>query len=151
MTGPLADYQPFRVSPPALTVACRKHNRLIVAEGPSDHHREDVAMNSKDDNEDTTNDNHGRGGNDGEGGASGPGGQHLHIFVNRIKFEESDGVKPIMTVAEIAALAKVTADNAIVRFETGPNKDPLDPAVPIEIKNGQHFLVTRKVVDGGCG
>ena len=29
---------------------------------------------------------------------------HLHIFVNRRRFEEGDGVKPSMTGAEIAAI-----------------------------------------------
>lgn len=73
---------------------------------------------------------------------------NLHIFVNRRKFEVGDGVKPHMTPAEIAALVGVPADNAIVRYDSGPQKgDEVTGA--IQVKNGDHFLVTRKVVEGG--
>src|SRR5579883_2349075 len=73
----------------------------------------------------------------------------LHIFVNRRKFEEGDGVKPKMTGAEIANLVGVPADNAVIRFDTGSNKSEIGINQIVEIKNGQHFLVTRKVVEGG--
>lgn len=75
----------------------------------------------------------------------------LHIFVNRRKFEEGDGVKPSMTGAEIAALVNVPAENAVVRWDSGPHKGgeiPIDQHVGI--KNGDHFLVTRRVVEGGA-
>ena len=49
-----------------------------------------------------------------------PGGgtPHLHIFVNRRKFEEGDGVTPEMTGAQIAALVEVPADNAVINVDT---------------------------------
>jgi hypothetical protein len=75
--------------------------------------------------------------------------ENIHIFINRVTFDETDGVKPIMSVAEIAELAKVDPANAVVRLENGPDKDPLDPTKPIAVKNGMQFLVTRKNVEGG--
>ena len=73
----------------------------------------------------------------------------LHIFVNRRKFEEGDGVRPHMTGAQIAALVGVPADNAIVRFDNGPDKREISINEVVAVKNGEHFLVTRKVVEGG--
>jgi hypothetical protein len=73
----------------------------------------------------------------------------LHIFVNRRKFEKGDGVKPEMTGAEIAALVGVPADNAVVRLETGGEPREIPVTERIQIKNGMHFLVTRKTVEGG--
>ena len=73
----------------------------------------------------------------------------LHIFVNRRKFEEGDGVRPQMTGAQIAALVGVPADNAVVRFDTGQDKREVGINEVVNIKNGDHFLVTRKVVEGG--
>jgi len=74
--------------------------------------------------------------------------EHLHIFVNRRKFEEGDGVRPEMTGAQIAALVGVPADNAVVREES-PEKREVGVNEVVHIKNGEHFLVTRKVVEGG--
>jgi len=73
----------------------------------------------------------------------------LHIFVNRRKFEKGDGVRPQMTGAQIAALVGVPADNAVVRFDTGPDKREIGIDEAVNVKNGDHFLVTRKVVEGG--
>ena len=74
----------------------------------------------------------------------------LHIFVNRRKFEEGDGVLPRMSGAQLAALVEVPADNAVVRWDTGPTKgEEIAAAQTVEIKNGDHFLVTRKVVEAG--
>lgn len=73
----------------------------------------------------------------------------LHIFVNRRKFERGDGVKELMTGAEIAALVGVPKDNAVIRKESGPDKIDIGVDQQIEIKNGDHFLVTRKIVEGG--
>jgi len=75
--------------------------------------------------------------------------EHLAIFVNRRKFEEGDGVKPEMTGAQIAALVDVPADNAVVRLESGGEPREIPVTETIHIKNGMHFLVTRKVVEGG--
>lgn len=75
--------------------------------------------------------------------------ERLHIFVNRRKFEEGDGVLPEMTGAQIAALVDVPADNAVVRIETGADPREVGVGETIRIKNGMHFLVTRRVVEGG--
>lgn len=74
--------------------------------------------------------------------------EHLHIFVNRRRFEEGDGVLPEMTGAQIAALVGVPADNAVVREES-PDKREIGINEVVHIKNGEHFLVTRKIVEGG--
>ena len=72
---------------------------------------------------------------------------NLHIFVNRRKFEQGDGVKPSMTGAEIATLVEVPRDNAVIRWEHDKTEISVDQAV--SVKNGDHFLVTRKTVEGG--
>jgi hypothetical protein len=75
---------------------------------------------------------------------------NLHIFVNRRKFESGDGVQPLMTRAAIAGLVEVPPSNAVVRYDSGPNKGKeIETDDPIEVKNGDHFLVTRRVVEGG--
>jgi hypothetical protein len=73
----------------------------------------------------------------------------LHIFVNRRKFERGDGVQDQMTGAQIAALVNVPADNAVVRRDSGNDRSEIGISQTIDIKNGDHFLVTRKVVEGG--
>jgi multiubiquitin len=75
--------------------------------------------------------------------------ERLHVFVNRRRFDEGDGVKPEMTGREIAALVETPADNAVIRFDSGPDKREIGIDEKVPIKNGQHFLVTRKVVEGG--
>lgn len=75
--------------------------------------------------------------------------EHLHLFVNRRKFEEGDGVKVEMTGAEIAALVEVPAENAVIRWEHDQTEIGITQIV--RIKNGDRFLVTRKVVEGGDG
>jgi hypothetical protein len=75
--------------------------------------------------------------------------ERLHIFVNRRRFDEGDGVKPEMTGREIAALVDTPADNAVIRFDSGPDKREIGIDEKVNVKNGQHFLVTRKVVEGG--
>lgn len=73
----------------------------------------------------------------------------LHIFVNRRKFEEGDGVTSEMTGAQIAALVDVPADNAVIRRDTGPSRDEIAPTEIVSVKLGDHFLVTRKIVEAG--
>ena len=73
----------------------------------------------------------------------------LHIFVNRRKFERGDGVQDHMTGAQIAALVNVPPDNAVVRRDSGPDRSEVAKDRTIDIKNGDHFLVTRKAVEGG--
>jgi hypothetical protein len=72
----------------------------------------------------------------------------LEIFVNGKKKE--DGVTNPMSVDAIAKLAGLTGDSAIVRRETGESGQTGDPLTgEIPVKNGDHFLVTRKGVQGG--
>lgn len=73
----------------------------------------------------------------------------LHIFVNRRKFGEADGVSPEMTGAQVAALVDVPSANAVVRIDSGPDKRVIDVNETIHVEMGQQFLVTRKVVEGG--
>ena len=73
----------------------------------------------------------------------------LHIFVNRRKFETGDGVRERMTGAQIAALVEVPASNAVVRLESGPDPREIGINETVDVSNGDHFLVTRKVVEGG--
>lgn len=73
----------------------------------------------------------------------------LHIFVNRRKFERGDGVKREMTGSEIAALVGVPAENAVVRYDLPHDKKEIPVVQTVPIKNGEHFLVTRKIVEGG--
>jgi hypothetical protein len=73
------------------------------------------------------------------------------IFVNgKKKTTEEDGVTNPMSVDAIAQLADLTGDTAVVRRrqgEGGPVGEPLTGNV--EIKNGDHFVVTRRTVEGG--
>ena len=77
--------------------------------------------------------------------------KHLIIFVNgKKKTSEEDGVTNPMSVDAIARLAGLTAETAIVRArkgEDGPVGDPLTGDV--QVKSGDHFVVTRKSVEGG--
>ena len=73
----------------------------------------------------------------------------LEIFVNRRKFDGGDGVRVVMTGQQIAALIEVPAENAVVRLESGPHAREIGVAEEVNIESGMHFLVTRKVVEGG--
>src|SRR5205814_8057779 len=64
----------------------------------------------------------------------------------RKKFE--DGITPRMTADAVARLIGLTADTSVVRIQTGEKAGPpLDGE--IDIKEGEHFIVTRKNVEGG--
>lgn len=73
----------------------------------------------------------------------------LFIVVNRMRFDESKGVKREMSVDTIARLVGLTAECAIVRRLVGDcdATDPLEGIV--KIKRGDQFIVTRKKVEGG--
>jgi hypothetical protein len=77
--------------------------------------------------------------------------EKLVIFVNgKKKTSEEDAVTNPMSVDALARLAGLTGDTAVVRRrqgESGPVGDPLSGDVVI--KNGDHFVVTRKNVEGG--
>ena len=76
-------------------------------------------------------------------------GKDLIIYVNRRKFDEGDGVKPHMTGGEVALLVDVPPENAVVRLDRRGDKREIGEKEEIEIKHDDHFLVTRKVVEGG--
>ena len=76
-------------------------------------------------------------------------GKDLIIYVNRRKFDEGDGVKPLMNGGEIALLVDVPPENAVVRLDRRGEKREIGPKEELEIKHDDHFLVTRKVVEGG--
>ena len=73
------------------------------------------------------------------------------IFVNgKKKTSDEDGVTNPMSVDALARLAGLTGETAVVRRrqgEGGPVGDPLTGEVAI--KNGDHFVVTRRNVEGG--
>jgi len=75
----------------------------------------------------------------------------LHIFVNRQPFNNPPDrrVLPTMTGAQIAALVDVAADNAIVRRGKDGKGAEVGSDEAVRIELGDHFIVTRKHVDGG--
>ena len=73
----------------------------------------------------------------------------LFIFVNRRRFTADDGVKARMTGAEIAALVGVTPDQAVVRRLHGNEQQPIGIDEVVEIQRAEHFVVTRRIVEGG--
>ncbi|MEZ4378600.1 MAG: hypothetical protein R3B35_10005 [Gemmatimonadales bacterium] len=78
-------------------------------------------------------------------------GTKLHIFVNRRKFANppDSRVSSRMSGSEIAALVDIPAQNAVVHR----GNDGSGPEVPLDekvyVKNGDHFVATRRQVDGG--
>ena len=76
-------------------------------------------------------------------------GKDLIIYVNRRKFDEGDGVKLWMTGGEIALLVDVPPGNAVVRLDRRGEKREIGENEKVEVKQDDHYLVTRKVVEGG--
>jgi hypothetical protein len=54
-----------------------------------------------------------------------------------------------MTGAEIAALVDLSPDQAVVRRLHGNEQQPVAIDEVIEIKRAEHFVVTRRIVEGG--
>lgn len=75
----------------------------------------------------------------------------LHIFVNRQPFNNPPDrrLMPKMTGAQIAALVDVVADNAIVRRGKDGTGSEVGINETVSVESGDHFVVTRKHVDGG--
>ena len=74
----------------------------------------------------------------------------LEITINRRRFDNTQGVNPVMTAADIAGLIGVPAENAVVEQETGRDEYvPVAGDTPVQMKGGMHFLVTRHFVMGG--
>lgn len=78
-----------------------------------------------------------------------PEAEKLHIFVNRRKFGADDGVSETMTGSQIAGLVGVPAENAVVRYDTGADQREVGTDEPVKIQQADHFLVTRRTVEGG--
>jgi hypothetical protein len=83
------------------------------------------------------------------GVTKGPPAEAIHIFVNRRKFGVADGVAERMTGSQIAALVGVPGANAVVRREIGPAQGEVGADQEIELRQAEHFLVTRRTVEGG--
>ncbi|SDU45744.1 hypothetical protein [Stappia sp. ES.058] len=74
----------------------------------------------------------------------------LEITINRRRFDRDGGVAPTMTADDLATLAGIPAQNAIVERETGPRTyEALARDSSLPMRSGLHFLVTRKFVMGG--
>ncbi|HZH98579.1 MAG TPA: multiubiquitin domain-containing protein [Fimbriimonadaceae bacterium] len=86
-----------------------------------------------------------------QNGVKGGGQDKLHIFVNRRKFDNENGVKPVMTGTEIAALVNTPPEKAVIKRMEGSELLEIGLLDPVEVKNGEHFFVTRDRVDGGYG
>jgi hypothetical protein len=83
-----------------------------------------------------------------DGGEHGPK-EKIHIFINKIKFDETQGVKSKMKGGELADLVSVPHENAkITRLQDGKE---IGINETIDVKNGEHFEVIRKVVPAGYG
>jgi hypothetical protein len=78
---------------------------------------------------------------------SNKGKEKIHIFINNIKFDENDGVKPTMTGRELANLATVPADNASITRKNSDVQIGLEE--PVNLKNGDHFEIIRDSVLAG--
>ncbi len=76
---------------------------------------------------------------------------NLFIFVNRLRKTEQDGVKHEMTGGEIAALAKIPSENAVVKQEKDGKNVEIAIGDKIVVCKGEQFLVTREKVNGGHG
>jgi hypothetical protein len=73
----------------------------------------------------------------------------LSITVNSRKFTEHDGVQPIMTGEQIAALVYPQNPRETRIWEVSPEKIEIDLDKKIEIEGCEVFDVVRKKVDGG--
>lgn len=89
----------------------------------------------------------------GKGGPQGGHPEHpLHIFVNRQPFNNPPDRRVMLTMtgAQIAALVEVAPDNAIIRRGKDGSGQEIGINEFVRVESGDHFVVTRKHVDGGC-
>ncbi len=77
------------------------------------------------------------------------GNDKLHIFINKIKFDENQGVKLQMTGGDLADLVSVPRENAKISRQRD-NKD-ITVDETIDIHMADHFEIIRKVVPAGYG
>lgn len=118
----------------------------IVRNPPEDAGHEHVQHDEHGEHQPEAHSEHHQGDHEHESGAPH---KELQIFVNRRKFGRNDGVKERMTGGEIVALVGVPPESAVIRLDGGSDKREIDVQEVVHIKNGEHFLVTRKVVEGG--
>ncbi len=71
----------------------------------------------------------------------------LHIFINKIKYDENDGVKSTMTGGELADLVPVPREVADITRVHPDEK--IDINQTIEIHQADHFEIIRKNVQAG--
>ncbi len=75
--------------------------------------------------------------------------KHIHIFVNRKKFDLDEGVHAL-TGAQIAAFVDIPADKAVVKYDSGSHKGEEIPVTEtVDVNQADHFVATRSSVDGG--
>lgn len=79
----------------------------------------------------------------------GPEKEKLHIFINKIKFDESEGVKPTMLGGELADLVSVPRDNAKITRKNDNKEISVNDTV--DIKMAEQFEIVRNVVPAGHG
>lgn len=73
----------------------------------------------------------------------------LHIFINKIKFDETQGVKPSMLGGELADLVSVPRENAKITRKRDSKEFSVNDT--IDIKMADHFEIIRNVVHAGYG
>jgi hypothetical protein len=72
----------------------------------------------------------------------------LHIFINKVKYDETDGVKESMTGRELAALIPVDP-NVIEITRLTPHEEKIGIDQVISIKMADHFEIIRTNVQAG--
>jgi hypothetical protein len=72
----------------------------------------------------------------------------LHIFINKIKFDEEKGVKPKMTGGELADLVSVPRDNAKISRQRDNQEFTVEQTIDIHMAD--HFEIIRKRVQAGA-
>lgn len=75
--------------------------------------------------------------------------EKLHIFINKIKFDETQGVKTSMLGGELADLVSVPRENAKITRKRD-NRD-FSMQDTVDIKMADHFEIIRNVVPAGHG
>ena len=68
-----------------------------------------------------------------------------------MKYTAADGVTPVMTGGELAALAEVPSDVAVVRRGNNADGPPVELGDQLTLRQAEHFTITRRVVEGGYG
>lgn len=79
----------------------------------------------------------------------GPEKEKLHIFINKIKFDETQGVKTSMLGGELADLVSVPRENAKITRKRDNKGFSVQETV--DIKMADHFEIIRNVVEAGYG